>query len=128
MLNSGFECCGCCCKSALTLPLYSKVAGLSPGVTTKRKRKVEVRSVDKDVLREKLVQARKKFLDQRDDFYMIGVNFICSDSAIDKLCAEAKYIKVIGDIPADLLVSGLILKLLSFHQLPVQTTREKRDD
>ena len=59
---------------------------------------MEVRTVDKIGLRAKLIQARQDF-DQKDDFYnMVGVSFVCSDSVIDKLCAEAK---VIDDIPAE---------------------------
>ena len=115
-LNSpGFECCDCCCKSALTLPLYTKLAVLDQGVATRRKRKVEVRSVDKVDLRAKLIQARQNFIDQRDDFYMVGVSFVCSDSVIDKLCAEAKYINVIDDIPAELFGIWPDLKVTFFQ-------------
>ena len=87
-LNSpGFECCDCC-KSALTLtlPLYTKLAILDPGVATRRKRKVEVRSVDKVGLRAKLIQAQQDFINRRDDFYMVGVSL-----SIDKLCKSKVY-------------------------------------
>ena len=67
--SPGFEHCDCCSRSALTLPLYTKLAVLGQGVATRKKCKAEVRSVHKSVLREKLIQARKDFLDQRDDFY-----------------------------------------------------------
>ena len=59
---------------------------------------------------------------------MIGVNFVCSD---DKLCAEAKYIKVIGDIPADLFGIWPDLKIAFFQvicntcSLVTCTTSEK---
>ena len=97
-----FKCCDCCCRSALTLPSYTKLDVIDQRVVTRKKRKVEVRSVEKTVLRQKLVQARRDFLEQRDDLYMIGASFVCPDSAIDNLCAEAKYIKVFDDIPAEL--------------------------
>ena len=63
-----------------------------------------------------MIQARQDFIDQRDDFYMVGVSFVCSDSVIDKLCAEAKYIKVIDDKihRQNFLVSGLISRSLFF--------------
>ena len=96
--------------------MYAKLAILDQGVITRKKRKVEVRTVEKSILREKLIKARKDFLDQRDDFYMVGMGFVCSDSAIDKLCAEAKYIKVIDDIPAELFGIWPDLKI-SFFQI-----------
>ena len=48
-------------------------------------------------------------------FNMIGVSFVCSDSAIDKLCSEAKYIKVIDDIPVQLFGIWPDLKITMFQ-------------
>ena len=97
-----FECCDCCSPSALTLPVYKQLAVLDKGVAMRRKRRRAVRRVDKVILKEKLSKARDDLLERISDFYMVGASFLCSDSVIDKLCDDAKYIEEIEDMPAEL--------------------------
>ena len=59
--------------------LYAKLAIVDQGAVNRKKCKMEIRTVEK---REKLIEAGKDFLDHRDDFYMVGVSFICSDVTI----------------------------------------------
>ena len=111
-----FECCDSCSPSALTLPVYKQLAVLDKGVTMRRKRRRAVRRVDKVILKEKLIKARDDLLEQRSDFYMVGASFLCSDSVLDKLCDEAKYIQDIEDIPAELFGIWSELKA-TFYQI-----------
>ena len=75
-----------------------------------------MRRVDKVILKEKLIKARDDLLEQRSDFYMVGASFLCSDSVLDKLCDEAKYIQDIEDIPAELFGIWSELKA-TFYQI-----------
>ena len=100
--SNRFECCDCCCPSALSSSAYCRLNILKQGVASRVKRRRAARSVDKDLLKNKLVTARNSFLQQQDDFCAVGIQFICSDSVIDKLCEQAKFIKNIDDFPVEL--------------------------
>ena len=100
--SNRFECCDCCCPSALSSSAYCRLNILKQGVASRVKRRRAARSVDKDLLKDKLVTARNSFLQQQDDFCAVGIQFICSDSVIDKLCEQAKFIQNIDDFPVEL--------------------------
>ena len=44
---------------------------------------------------------RNQFLERRADFLMVGTS-LCSDSVVDKLCDEAKYVGAIEDLSSEL--------------------------
>ena len=73
-----------------------------------------MREVEKDRLREKLIEAREQVLNQKDSFCMCGVEFLCSDSVVDKLCDQAKYIEDINDFPTELFGVRREIKLTFF--------------
>ena len=100
--SNHFECCDCCSPSALSSSSYSRLNILKKGVVSRIKRRRAIRSVDKDLLKDKLVSARNSLLQQQDDFCVVGVNFFCSDSIIDKLCEQAKFIETVDDFSVEL--------------------------
>lgn len=97
-----FECCDCCSPSALSSSAYSRLNILKQGVVSRVKRRRAVRSVDKDLLKDKLVTARNSLFQQQDDFCAVGVQFFCSDSVIDKLCEQARFVENVDDFPDEL--------------------------
>ena len=62
-------------------------------MVSRNKRRRAVRIVDKSQLKDDLFAARDTSLRQQDDFYAVGVQFFCSDSVIDKLCKQARFIE-----------------------------------
>ena len=46
-----------------------------------------------DVLKKKLVDARKQYIQQHPSFMMLGENFMCPDSVIDSVCKQSKFVR-----------------------------------
>ena len=53
-------------------------------------------------LEEKLKLARAEFLQQHPPFEMVGVENICPDASILKLCEEARFISSIDEFPIEI--------------------------
>ena len=93
----------CCCDSC-------GVAGLSPRLhfesfppVTKvgRKRTAEHKNITEDTikkLKQSLQLERDKFLKCHPAIILFGPDSVCSDSLIDHICSQAKFVKVEDDL------------------------------
>lgn len=89
-------CCDVCSSSASPIDLTMDF--LESGATVTKPRRKVVRKVTKDMqesLRLRLLAERDSF-DNR--FNMIGSSFMCPDSTVVEVCAQAKFVDTIDDI------------------------------
>ena len=70
-----------------------------------RKQKPQKHSVVHDMtpfhvkeLKAKLVEEHEKILLKHPSYRMIGINFVCPDIVIDKICEQSKYFSSVEDI------------------------------
>ena len=52
----------------------------------------------KKTLKENLLYERNRIMEENPPFKMLGVDFVCSDFAVDQLCRDAKFYQVESDI------------------------------
>lgn len=91
-------CCDSCdqAKCPKSLLFESQVTG----VRLKRKRRTAVKELNDNciaTLKDSLIKAVEEFLEEHPSFKMLGRSFVCPDSVIEKICAEARFISSIGD-------------------------------
>lgn len=92
-----------CCNICSVHPLSSRLDIIHRRAgTNKRTRKRAVRSIEQEELKKKLELAREDFLDKHPSFRIVGIDFVCTNLAIEKLCEEAKYLHSADDIPMEI--------------------------
>ena len=98
--HQGRFCCGLCgdpqfSNAKLSFERYA----ISDG--TKRRRCTAVwdlKQSSQDVLKKKLIDARKRYIQEHPSFMMLGENFVCPDSVIESICKQSKFIEYPGDL------------------------------
>ena len=91
---------GCC--DVCSVPVRGRLDLFSAaGKRSRKKRRRAVRTVDTETLAEKLKMARERFRREHPAFQMVGIDFVCPTSTIEKLCKEAKYIVSADDLPTE---------------------------
>ena len=84
--NRGIDCCDVCGGD----PVSSRLKILSRSVVSRRKKRSR-RLIDKKYLEGRLKEIRETVLSEHPAFRMLGVNFLCPDSTIMKVCEEATF-------------------------------------
>ena len=87
---------GCCDVCSPDLWFDEQFDVFQSSTVSKRKRRRAVRKVGDD-LKQKLIAVREEVYKERPSFSIVGIQFLCSDSTINNLCKEAKYIESIED-------------------------------
>ena len=92
-----------CCDSCNNSKCPKSVCFESQVTSTrsKHKRRIAVKDVNDNCmanLRAGLVKAVEEFLEEHPSFKMLGRSFICPDSVIEKICAEARFINSLEDL------------------------------
>ncbi len=95
--NDGIGCCDLCGGD----PVSSRLKIHASSVVGKRKARRVRRMVDPN-LEDRLKEIRETVLSEHPAFKMLGVNFLCPDSTIKRVCEEAKYAKEFGDFSVHL--------------------------
>ena len=91
---------GCC--DVCSVPVCGRLDIFSAaGRQSRKKRRRAVRTVDTVSLAEKLKITRERFRREHPAFQMVGIDFVCPTSTIEKLCKEAKYIVSADDLPTE---------------------------
>ena len=70
-------------------------------VGNQRKRRKAVRRVSDDMMRflkARLIDERDVFLREHPGLSMVGASFVCPDSTIEEICAQAKFTGTVDDI------------------------------
>ena len=49
-------------------------------------------------LKTKLLEEREKILLEHPSYRMIGIDFVCPDSVLDKICEQSKYFSSVDDM------------------------------
>ena len=90
-----------CCSICSPLDSSSTLSSLLlERPVPRKKRHVAVRKVDQSLLfelKKKLDEERKMYISENPSMAILGLQFVCSDNAIDKICSNAKYISKIED-------------------------------
>ena len=88
-----------CSSSSIPVQLHFEALLRNP--TLRRRTRRAVRVVSKDLeakLKENLKAEREAYMMEHPSFRMLGSSFVCPDSAIDKICHDAKFIVSIEDL------------------------------
>lgn len=94
----------CCCDSCGVVGLSSRLQFESfPPVTKlgRKRRTVEHKNITEDTmkkLKQSLQLEREKYLKCHPAFQIFGPDIVCSDSLIDHICSQAKFVKVEDDL------------------------------
>lgn len=87
-------CCDVCDRNKIPATLNFEALP-SSSFQKRSTRRTAVRIVDKDLetkLRENLEAEREAYILEHPSFQMLGPNFVCANSVIDKICLDAKFI------------------------------------
>ena len=98
-VSSDHPCCDVCSRDSIPDRLHFEAFPTDAPVRKRTRR--AIRKVDKDLeekLRENLKAARQAYIQEHPSFQMLGPNFVCADSAIDKICQNAKFISSVEDL------------------------------
>ena len=108
-----------CCNNCSDYPTSSRLDIFGWLKVKKRKRRRAVRTVKLD-LKEKLKLAHAEFLQQHPPFEIVGLQNICPDSSILKLCEEARFISSIDDFPIEirLELKHIFFRVIQSSSLP----------
>ena len=108
-----------CCNNCSDYPTSSRLDLFGGLKVKKRNRRRAVRTVKLD-LKEKLKLARAEFLQQHPPFEIVGLQNICPDSSILKLCEEARFISSIDDFPIEirLELKHIFFRVIQSSSLP----------
>lgn len=90
-----------CCDVCTEVPSNLSFELLVGSAGEKRKRRVAVRVVEKELeeeLRAGLLKEREKYLELHPPFKMIGADFVCPLAVINDLCSRARFIDCVDDI------------------------------
>lgn len=90
-----------CCDLYSTGSFSTRLDILQPGEQTRKKRRHIVHTISKikmKILRDKLIEERKKILAERPGFGFLGLDSICPDVTIDELCKQSRYISSVNDM------------------------------
>lgn len=93
-------CCDVCSSSSVPVELHFEAHATTTSVR-RNSRRTAVRKVSKDDvarLKENLKLERQAFIQEHSSFSILGTNFVCPDSAIEKICDDVKFISSIGDL------------------------------
>ena len=93
-----------CCDLCSTHPLTGRLNIFSEMDVARKKHRVAVRTVHKDLLVEKLKAVRNDFMKNHPAFKMIGEEFVCPNSTISKVAENSKFITSADDFPIELRV------------------------
>ena len=89
-----YGCCDVCSAGRVSTRLDVVVSRVS----RRKERRAVKRTVSSD-LEDKLMAIREEVLEDHPSFRMLGINFLCPDSTIKKLCLEAKFVTSADDFP-----------------------------
>lgn len=96
-VSSGHPCCDVCNDVPHRLYFESLPSNFPLHNSCRR----AIRKVDKaleDKLKDNLKVERQSYIQDHPSFLMLGPNFVCPDSAIDKICHEAKFVTSLEDL------------------------------
>ena len=51
-----------------------------------------------DILKQRIIDARRQYILEHPSFLMIGESVVCPDSVIDSVCKQSKFVKSPGDL------------------------------
>lgn len=91
---------GCCDVCSAGAAVFSSRLNILARKVNKRGVKRVRREVSPS-LESKLIAARQDFFEKHPAYQMVGVNILCPDSSIKKLCKEARFISGIDDFPIE---------------------------
>lgn len=92
-------CCDVCDGNRIPAPLHFEAFPSS--TLHRRTRRAAIRIIDEGLmteLKKNLEAEREAYMHEHPSFQMLGRNFVCADSVIDKICLEAKYIASTEDL------------------------------
>ena len=99
--SSSTPCCSNCPTSRLSLPSKLEIIESTPHVVlVSKKRSAHWRTnktID-EMLRNRLLEERQKYVLDHPLFAMIGETAVCPNCVIDKICKEARFIRTKEDI------------------------------
>ena len=133
--SSSTACCSNCPPSQFSLPPKLGIIESNSLVLSKKKRRAhwKVTEVLEDTLKNRLIQERKKYVQDHPVFIMIGEKAVCPNCVIDAICKEARFVQSKEDILAILglrpelqdVFVNVILDVLS--DSPVSVKRRRRN-
>ena len=105
----------CCsiCNVSCSLP---RLDILLHRPVSRKKRRVPVRKIDQSLLLElksRLEEERNKYVVEHPCMAIFGLQFICSDNVIDKICSDAKYLTKIEDLDQFIICKELVTRFYS---------------
>ena len=99
-------CCDVCNNNSIPVKLHFEALLSDPSTRKRSTRHTVFRKVNKDFvarLKDNLKLEREAYIKEHSSFRMLGADFVCADSAIDKICLDSKFISSIEDL--DVIVS-----------------------
>ena len=111
-------CCDVCDSSSIPAELNIED---SPSSSVQRRTRRAIRVVDEDLmkkLKENLEAEREAYIFDHPSFRMLGPNFVCPNSVIDKICLDAKFITCIEDLNTVIVaaeVKSRFLRVVLYH-------------
>lgn len=98
VLNPSTVCCDVCNFFAPTPELRFEAMAENVISRAKRRRTVVNHKDFEEQLKNDLRQEREAYMNEHPAFRMLGAEFVCSDSVIDRISSQAHYIKTEGDL------------------------------
>ena len=94
-------CCDVCSSDNIPVRLDFEGHLISVEPPVRKKPRRAIRKVDENNqkrLKENLKAEREAYMLEHPSFQMLGLNFVCADSAIDKICENSKFINSVDDL------------------------------
>ena len=133
--SSSTPCCSNCPPSRLSLPSKLEIIESTPHVVPVSKKRSAYWRINKtidEMLRNRLLEERQKYVLDHPLFAMIGETAVCPNCVIDKICKEARFIRTKEDIgnivglrPLQDTFLTVILDILSLN--PISSKRRRRN-
>jgi hypothetical protein len=98
--HQGRFCCGLCgdLQFSNTKLCFERYAISAVAKKGRRTAVWDLRQSLQDVLKKRMIDARRQYIQQYSIFFMLGENFVCPDSVIDFVCKQSKFVEYPGDL------------------------------